>query len=269
MKKQIWKTIWLFSFIIGTFSLNGCTKEELLSQIQHESFSMISEYTKTKYRINIMYPERFNTENNYHTIFLLDGDDYFNEAANVIARLSKEKIVLVGIGYADKNQRGTDYSFPEDKDFPGDSGGALAFLKFLNNELIPWVEINMGIHSSDKTLFGHSLGGYFALFTLFQQNQTNPFDNIIAGSSNLMWYNAYLFDLEQDYYNAFKGLEIRLFLAVGDLEGASLNLFHDAFVEKLRSRSYSGFSLNFERLKNTSHRNSPIVTFENSVSILF
>jgi hypothetical protein len=202
-------------------------------------------------------------------VYILDGDDYFKEIADVIAKSNRENIILIGIGYTGKTRRGIDYSYPEDHDFPGESGGAKEFVNFINYELIPYVEDELSIDSIDRSLFGHSLGGYFALYTLFQQEQPNNFNNIIAASSNLMWYDAYIFDLEQQYFDNQKTLNKNLYITVGDLEGASLNLFYDAFKDKIIDRSYSGFTFNQERLSNTSHRNSPIITFKKALSIIF
>ncbi|MBQ0740652.1 prolyl oligopeptidase family serine peptidase, partial [Aquimarina celericrescens] len=90
----------------------------------------------------------------------------------------------------------TDYSYPKDPDFPHPSGGGKKFIDFMNKELIPYIEGELKIIPVDRTLYGHSLGGYLALYTLFQQEQPNLFKNVIAASPNLMWYNSYLFYLE-------------------------------------------------------------------------
>ena len=216
-----------------------------------------------------MYPEAYDSSSSYRTIYLLDGDDYFKEMADVIVESNRGDIILIGIGYTGKSRRGMDYSYPKDIDFPSESGGAKEFINFINHELIPSVEDELGIESHDKSLFGHSLGGYFALYMLFQQEQVNPFNNMIAASSNLMWNNAYLFDLEEEYFDSHDSLNKSLYITVGDLEGASINLFYEAFKEKIIARSYNGLTFNQDRFKNTSHRNSPIITLEKGISIIF
>lgn len=264
------KTIKLFLCCTASLlALNSCEKDELPSKGNSHSFNLTSNYTKTKYAIKVLYPENYLPSKRYRSIYLLDGDDYFKEAGDAIIASAKEDIVLVGVGYAGKNKRGTDYSYPKDNDFPKDSGGAKTFLKFINLELIPHVEGELDILSTDRTLFGHSLGGYFVLYTLLQQEQTNVFNTMIAASSNLMWGNAYLFDLEQHYFMSDTLPDCNLYMTVGDLEGASINLFFNAFVKKLQERDYPSLNLFYDRLKNTSHRNSPIQTFENALAILF
>ncbi|UNZ00310.1 alpha/beta hydrolase-fold protein [Zhouia spongiae] len=269
MKKRVLNYLLVCSIIVVGLCVQGCDKEELSARTNNDSFVITSNYTQTKYRINILYPKGYQPSKSYHTIYLLDGDDYFNETANVITAQEKDDYVLIGIGYAGKNKRGTDYSYPWDKDFSGNSGGAKEFIDFINGELIPEIESKLKIMSSDRTLFGHSLGGYFALYILFQQEKNNPFDHIIAASANIMWYNAYLLDLEQKYYDKKKELNKSLYLSVGDLEGASQNLFHDAFVKQLKKRFYIGLDFTGERLRNTSHRNSPIISFKNGLTKIF
>lgn len=268
MKKIIMSSMSFLCLIIGILGLNSCEKENLSSIKNNHPFTITSDYTNTTYSINILYPQAYDPLNNYHTIYMLDGDDYFKEATDIVAESSREDIILIGVGYTDKNRRGIDYSYPEDRDFPGASGGAKEFINFINNELIPHVENELEIESTDRTLFGHSLGGYLALYILFQQDQPNPFDNIIAASSNFMWYNGYLFHLEQHYFDTHDSLNKNLYITVGDLEGASINLFHNAFEKKISGRSYTGLILHHERLKNISHRNSPMITFKKGLSII-
>lgn len=269
MKKSAQNPIGFLCLFIGLFGLTSCEKSDLSSIKNNQSYTIQSEYTKTEYGINILYPETYSETSSYRTVYILDADDYFKEIANVIEETNREDIILIGIGYTGKSRRGMDYSYPKDNDFPSESGGAKEFINFINHELIPYVENELDISSSDKSLFGHSLGGYFALYLLFQQEQENPFKNIIAASPNFMWYNAYLFDIEQKYFDIQNKLNNNLYVTVGDLEGVSINLFNDAFKNKIIDRSYNGFTFNQERLENTSHRNSPITTFKKGLSIIF
>jgi predicted alpha/beta superfamily hydrolase len=48
-----------------------------------------------------------------------------------------------------------------------ESGGADAFLQFLKDELMPRVETEYRVDSTNRCMLGHSLGGRFALHTVF------------------------------------------------------------------------------------------------------
>jgi len=259
----------LLLVITAILVFSHCSKIDISSIDNAETFDLKSTQTGFNYSIHTWYPDGYSESESYHTLYLLDGDDYFEESVELLQDLGKDNIVLIGIGYSDENERSIDYSYPNDRDFPIDNGGALRFIDFINKELISEIEEGLQISSIDRTLYGHSLGGYLALYLLFQEDQPNPFQNFIAISPNLMWYDAYLLKLEEDYSEANSALDKQLYLSVGDLEGASLNLFFDAFIRQLKTHQYDDFSLQYERLEDTSHRNSPIKGLENSISSLF
>jgi len=69
------------------------------------------------------------------------------------------------------------------------SGGANKFLKFLENELIPYIDANYRTRSF-RTLCGHSLCGMFSIYTLFTKPKL--FNVHIAISPYLMYDNEYV-----------------------------------------------------------------------------
>lgn len=69
------------------------------------------------------------------------------------------------------------------------SGGADKFLAFIKNELVPYVNKNYP-SNGDNTLWGHSLGGMFALYALL--NEPTLFKSYIAIDPSIWWDNAYV-----------------------------------------------------------------------------
>ncbi|MBB4119540.1 hypothetical protein GGR32_001842 [Mesonia hippocampi] len=261
--KNMQCSFWYFLMMVLFFLLTGCQKDKLPEVKNSKHYELSSTNTKSRYNIFIAYPENYQSDKFYNVIYMLDGDDYFEEAANALRKTSHNNIVLVGVGYNSKNKRGRDYSYPNDADFKGSSGGAKKFLKFLTEELTPFLTNQIGLQHQESILYGHSLGGYFALYTMFQQSQNHFFDAFIAVSPNLMWADAYLFKLEESYFQTTNILPKKLYLSVGDLEGVSQNLFYQAFYRKLEDREYAQFDFYAERLSNTTHRNTPIRAFKN------
>ncbi|MEH0154095.1 alpha/beta hydrolase-fold protein [Limibacter armeniacum] len=259
------QTMLLVTFIL---CLSGCQSDGWSSVQNSETHYLKSKYTNSNYRINVWYPEGYQSSEDYHAVYLLDGDDYFREVAEYLTGVGREDIVLIGIGYKGDNQRGRDFSYPEDDDFPNDSGGAKQYIQFLNHELIPFIEKDLNLNSIDNTLFGHSLGGYLSLYLLYQQEYENPFDYHIAASPNIMWYRHYLFELEDDFYRMEQVITQNIYVTVGDLEGVALNTSFDAFQNLLESRDYKT-TVAFERLPNTTHRNSPIQSFIKGIALFF
>ncbi|AZJ33305.1 hypothetical protein SAMN05444344_0906 [Tenacibaculum mesophilum] len=254
------------SFIL--FFFMSCTEEDLPSNIKQQKFTLKSNSTNFKYAIKIGSIEEVDVTKDYHVIYLLDGDDYYNECMQMLSLEKKENTVIVSIGYAGDNERGTDYSYPYDRDFDGDSGGAKKFISFLNSELIPVIEEDYEIKSLTKTIYGHSLGGYFALYVMLQEEQENPFDNAIVVSPNLMWYNSFIFDLEEKAKKLSLLDGKSFYMAMGDLEGVGMNASFKAMVKRLKLNNYNDFNFSYERLENISHRNSPIIGFKNGLQII-
>ncbi|MFD6207743.1 MULTISPECIES: alpha/beta hydrolase-fold protein [unclassified Peribacillus] len=62
--------------------------------------------------------------------------------------------------------------------------GAENFLKFIEEDLNPEIDKRFKVDQNSQTLFGHSLGGLFAIYVLFE----NPyaFQTYIAGSPSLI-----------------------------------------------------------------------------------
>lgn len=63
--------------------------------------------------------------------------------------------------------------------------GAARFLEFLEHRLMPAIEGELSIDRRRRTLFGHSLGGLFALTVLL--NRPELFDTYVAASPSLWW----------------------------------------------------------------------------------
>ncbi|WP_428740960.1 alpha/beta hydrolase [Tenacibaculum sp.] len=248
--------------------LISCAEEDLPPTIKQERFIVKSNSTKFKYAIKVASLKEIDNTKQYHVVYLLDGDDYYNECVEVLNSEGKDNIILVSIGYSGDNERGTDYSYPYDRGFDGDSGGAKKFIDFLNLELIPRVEEDYHINSLTKTIYGHSLGGYFALYVMMQEEQENLFDNAIAISPNLMWYNSYIFNLELNAREQNTLDDKSLYIAMGDLEGVGMNTSYSALVKQIESSNYNDFNFSYDRLINTSHRNSPIKGFKNGLQII-
>lgn len=256
-----------FSFSIFIILLVLSCQKEMIEVEDSKSYTISSSYTNEDYNLQLLYPENYDSLVAYQTIFLLDGDWYFYELAEIIKEQYPNNIVLVGIGYKNDNNRSSDFTYPAD-DILSNSGNAKKYIQFLNNELIPFISDSLQIKAKQKTLAGHSLGGYFNLYLLFQDELENPFDNLITASPSLFWHDAYLLDLEQQYNSSHDSLNINLFITIGDSEGVTMNTLFNAINEKIESRNYLGLTFDYERFENTTHNNNPIKSFEKGISKL-
>ena len=139
--------------------------------------------------------------------------------------------VLVGIGYPteaayDSERRSWDYSPPPGRTYPPHrpdgppvrTGGALAFLRFIETELKPFLAARVALDPARQTIFGHSFGGLFVLTALF----TSPraFTHWIAMSPSIYWEDDAVLAFERRFaaMPAEQRGEPRLLMAVGEYE---------------------------------------------------
>lgn len=104
--------------------------------------------------------------------------------------------VVAGIGYPgvelyDRARRTFDYTFgPPAQGVRADdstlaTGGAAAFLALLESEIRALVANEAPVDAARQTLFGHSLGGLFALSVLARSPRS--FSTYIASSPSILW----------------------------------------------------------------------------------
>ena len=130
----------------------------------------------------------------YPVLYLLDGESQFLHAAGIVRFLADSEripqMLLVAIenrGNAERTRDLTTKSTAEiDNRFSPGNGGAGEFLRFLAEELIPYVEKSYRTRPC-RILAGHSFGGLFAIHTLI----TRPalFNAYIVIDPTLSWSN--------------------------------------------------------------------------------
>ena len=205
-----------------------------------ESIEIESKILNEQRTVNIYLPISYNPDSiaEYPVIYLLDGsmdEDFLHIVGNVQfcsfqwINIIPESIV-VGIGNVDRKR---DFTYPsnleiDQKEFPS-SGGAANFIKFIADELQPYIQLNYKT-TKETTLIGQSLGGLLATQILFQQPEL--FENYIIVSPSLWWDSEMILKRELD-----KSLKNKsIYVGVGN-EGPIMirlaqTLFHKLSLEK-------------------------------------
>jgi predicted alpha/beta superfamily hydrolase len=131
------------------------------------------------------------------------------------------------------------------------SGGADHFLRFIREELIPFVGAEYRVDPHDRCLWGDSLGGLFGLHVLFSQPDT--FTRYILGSPWIDQDNHPVFQCEHVYAMQHTDLQVRVFMGVGSQEFAFVinNLVKLAGL--LQDRGYGGLELTMQIFEGESH----------------
>lgn len=164
-------------------------------------------------------------------LYLTDANGFFGAAVDAVRLLQLARhlppLYIVGIGYrmgglADTVAvRSRDLTPSRDDTFaaayPGHGmGGALPFLEFIREELMPWVRNRYPVEPHDATYFGHSLGGLFGSVVLFRAPDT--FRRYVLSSPSCWWDGGVVYTMEAAYAAAHDDLTATVFLGVGALE---------------------------------------------------
>lgn len=135
-------------------------------------------------------------------------------------------------------------------------GGAEAFLKFIEEELKPEIECEFEIDRERQALFGHSLGGLFALHVLF--TKPTAFRTYIAGSPSIHWNKRFLLEAEQQFVSRLERetLNVDILLAVGELERSHKSRISNnakELAERLSALAHRGVYVEFEEFEGEGH----------------
>lgn len=240
------------------------------------------------YELNITLPTSYktDTEKQYPVLYLLDPYWDFIAVNSMLSALIYDKyipeIIVVGIGYAGKNPdfgtlRQIDYTPVVDK-FDKNSGDAKAFLAFLEEEVIPKVEKDLRVDTSFRGLAGASLGGLFALYSMFER--PTLFQGYIASSPAILWGRRWIMQREIEYFwgdsqelwleKPERSLPTRLFMTVGTPE-IEVNWLYEAkaFDMLIAHRGYEGFSYEFHVLDGFHHGGVKFPTFARGLPFIF
>jgi uncharacterized protein len=191
------------------------------------------------YRVQVAIPFVPAPQGGYAVLYVLDGDGYFGTysfAARMRAMLGEVRpAVVVGIGYpeAESDMKVTlvrrQYDLTPTQSDPQQSaqaglatelGGADDFLKIIEREVKPRVAAMFPVDSTRDILFGHSLGGLFALHVLFTHPES--FDTYLVLSPSIWFNNRVVLGNEAAFAASVKSGKIspRVFVAVGGEEEA-------------------------------------------------
>lgn len=184
------------------------------------------------YRIFAAWPPTAPPPGGFPVLYLLDGNSVFGTAVDAMrvvgsrgAGMEPSPAVVIAIGYPtdrpfDPARRTRDYT-PPAAGAPAGTGGADAFLAFLETELKPEVERRFPIDRGRQTLFGHSYGGLFVLHALF--TRPDGFQRYVAASPSIWWQDRAVLRAERRFSEALAAdaASRSLLITVGERELAA------------------------------------------------
>jgi len=231
--------------------MNDQSNEFPQPDIEHVLHSQNIEQT---YTIYIYLPDNYHTsEIEYQAFYVLDGDASLDELAVQEITKINNKSIVIGIGYGEeasvrRPSRLRDLTPKPIAELNG-TGGGKKFHFFLKNSLIPFVQNKYRVNLKKSTLIGHSLSGYFVLYSLF--SEPNLFDNYISISPSIAIDDL---KIERNTYKNESYETMKLFLAAGGGENRERMLIpFKEFRAELKTRTYEGLVYKYLIIDNMDH----------------
>jgi predicted alpha/beta superfamily hydrolase len=201
----------------------------------------------------------------YPVMYILDGDGHFHHATGVVRFLSAQGImpqmIVVALRNTDRNR---DF-LPTNMEQIPTSGGADNFIKFFNEELIPYIDENYRTEPY-KILVGHSFGGVFAVHALLASPET--FDSYISISPSLWWDDELLKKNAETFLKQNKELEKVLFITLGN-EGDRMIDPANNFTKVLKDNAPDGLEWKYLFMENDDHGSTPHKSIYEALELIY
>jgi len=184
-----------------------------------EQLAITSPKIGQRYDLLVSLPQDYATSGiAYPVLYVLDGWHFplmaYLQNNNIYSKRMRP-VIIVNIGHGQNVNpmplRARDFT-PTRTDREPTSGGAAAFLDFLEHEIIPLVDRTYRTIPTDRGLLGHSYGGLFALYAL--EERPGLFQRIVAASPVPEWDNNLLIKAAAEKLKALPH-PVRLDLSAG------------------------------------------------------
>jgi predicted alpha/beta superfamily hydrolase len=213
-----------------------------------QEMSVYDEELDSTYIIHITLPPDYNENKSYPMYMMTDGIWRLSDHAEIRPMMLNgeiEDIILISIGY--------NYGINAEKvatrlvEFAQKSD---LFLNFITNNLVPYLGEFYNIDYNRSALMGHSLGGLFVYYAVFNYNKykNSPFKYYVIGSPSFYITNNQLNwkygDIEEAYFKKKRTLEKVIYLTAGDKEDSNMLANINNFLQ--RTKIYGITTMDYE-----------------------
>ncbi len=231
-----------------------------------------SETLKAEVLLQIHLPEDYSENTEYPVMYLLDGRYFFSQVSATVDFLSDNhyvrkalipKFIVVGITTRDRDK----YYTPtrQSERFPT-SGCAELFVKFLKEELFPYVEGKYSTQNK-RLITGWSLGGLFTVHC--HLNHPEMFDYYLAVSPSLWWDDMLLTKQLTKVIKAGTLSKKRLTITLGTLEKGSMPQSVKGSFLPVMSKAADPRLFHFIEIDGESHDFTPMLGFYKGLQSIF
>lgn len=206
--------------------------------------------------IEVFVPQSYQPGSNekYDVLYVLDGGNWNTGLINYIQHFIEAEgymppTIVVSVMGIDRNKDLT----PTHIEAFRTTGGAANFLKYIKEELIPYINKTYP-SNGDNTLWGHSFGGLFAINAMLLE--PTVFKSYIAADPSLWWDDQYIKKIAPARFPALAGQDITLFISArAGTEGAGMRIApFDSLLEKMAPASLTWKSVPFPNETHSSVR---------------
>ncbi len=248
------------TFLIGAF-LFGLEEGKSQSTISLSQQAILkianlkiihSKILKQKRKIFIYKPKTdIHAETPLPVLYMMDGESIAMVAGIVDSSINNgdfPPMIIVGIANY-KDERTNDLTPTTDQHFStSKSGGGELFLKFVKDEVIPFVN-NEYKTSNEKILFGHSFGGLMSAYSLMMYPEL--FNSYVAVSPSLWWGNEFLLQKADSLFKIKNYTNKNIFISDGT-EDPNFK-FVPKFDSLLQKNKKSGLEHKYVTYANETH----------------
>jgi hypothetical protein len=251
----------LIIIILSSFLSNAQVDELVLGKYIKVDSKVLNEERRIFVRLPFGYEQ---SSTKYPVLYVLDENNHSIHASGTVSFLSGNGVmpptIIVAIPNTDRNRDFT----PTKTDGAPTTGGADNFIKFMKDELIPYVDKNYRTDSF-RILFGHSATALFSIYTLL----SNPdlFNGYIAASPYLMYDNNFVLELAKKNLPSSYEHNKFLFITLGN-EPDYFNII-DEFTNLLKTKSPKGLTWDYSFLENDDHGTVPLKTIYNGLEMIY
>ncbi len=220
-----------------------------------EEISVYDEEIDDTFVVHLCLPPEWDETKEYPMLVMTDG--VWRMGDHLILRELMENgeiepIITVSIGYPN----GYDYEELRKREFLHQPE---SYLHFIADNLVPYLLENYPASRENMTLAGHSYGGFWTFFALFNSDTVgkHTFTNYYIGSPSFQAssYGVGIADYEEDYHSRNTALESNVYVTVGSQEPEGFIIHITNFIGQLQRRDYAGLNLRYDIIDGYSHNN--------------
>lgn len=224
-----------------------------------EVHELVSKTNGRAYQI-VVAPPNPEPGKRFATVYVLDGNWDFPLVNAMRGSLQYDEaippVLIVGIGYAGPSPdigalRASDLT-PTAHPSRAESGKAPEFLRFVESELMPFIEARYPADPSHRVLAGASFAGLFTLYTLFERPEL--FSGYVSITPAVAWDDGWIVKREREFAKTKRDpLTQRLWVSFGDAEEPERVKRGREFIRELEGRRYLGPSLRARWIEGERH----------------